>query len=90
MPTHPQPPGNCPECHHKFDRCTNTTNEFAGPAAGDLSVCIECGTMLIFESDLSVRRLTGREFEELPEAIRNHLVLCQLTVQANARTFGRN
>lgn len=55
----------CPECHADADGATCVDKPGAGPKAEDLSMCLYCGTLLVFNADLSVRRLTGEEWEAL-------------------------
>ncbi len=44
----------CPVCHYVFD-CASAMRGNATPQLGDLSLCIECGELLVFTADLSVR-----------------------------------
>lgn len=38
----------CPHCRHRFDRASLLGEEKLMPEAGDYSICIECGAILIF------------------------------------------
>lgn len=48
------PESKCPACGHVVDRATLPGDESVSPRAGDFSVCIECGGVLVFRSDLTV------------------------------------
>jgi len=85
--THPE--NRCPRCGHKLDRASGV-NSGSAPATGDLSVCIQCGELLIFLEDLRIRSLSPAEFEELEIETKALLVKTQLVMRAARRTFGRN
>jgi hypothetical protein len=46
------PESFCPMCKHRFNRSDCTTSAGALPNPGDLSVCIECGQVLVFDEHL--------------------------------------
>lgn len=56
----------CPRCGYNIDAATSLDGGDFHPAAGDLSVCIECGTWLVFDDELRPRELTKDERRELP------------------------
>lgn len=85
------PEARCPICQRVVDACTHVDparDAMARP--GDLSVCANCGALLIFLEDLRVRGLTREEFEELPADTRTLLVKTQLIMRAARRTFFQN
>lgn len=63
----------CPYCGKAINMATNTENE-RGPEEGDLSVCGWCGGLLIFNEDLSIRKLTIEEIANLGDNERIMLV----------------
>jgi hypothetical protein len=49
-------PSRCPFCRHKLDAVTATPwNRNATPVAGDLTVCLECAHVLVFDDDVKPR-----------------------------------
>lgn len=44
----------CPACNAKLDRATCITDPGAGPSPDDVTVCLHCGTWLVFTDDLAV------------------------------------
>lgn len=83
----------CPKCLHQMDRSTGPEP----PRTGDVTICIRCGQMLIFEADLQVRVPAEDELNELVSdrriAILQALVRkfhCnQVSVERNLRQFKR-
>jgi hypothetical protein len=50
----------CPECFYRMDsaECIHGDGK---PKSGDASICLNCGELLIFKPDLSLRRTTWLE-----------------------------
>lgn len=44
----------CPYCKAFLNAASNTLNESKSPEAGDLSVCLSCAEILIFDKDLKL------------------------------------
>ena len=69
------PECHCPVCDKKIDAASNLYDESERPFPGDVSVCIQCGTILVFDFDLTMRLPTEeetraiRENEELSKAL---------------------
>ena len=80
---HTTKPDACPYCGHKFNRQAGVeTND--KPKAGDVSLCIKCGGVLIFNKKLRMRRPTAKELKEvagLPDT--------QRAIAAWRRAFGK-
>lgn len=49
----------CPQCRYGMDR----TSQACG--TGDFSICINCGLLLVFEADLTLRKPAAEELREL-------------------------
>lgn len=56
---HDMPASKCPHCGTRFDRASSLDDEAPGP--GDVTVCIRCAKICIFNEDLTVRKPTGPE-----------------------------
>ncbi len=55
-------PDVCPYCQHELDTVTSAPmNPEATPSEGDITVCIECASVLIFKEDLTVRKPDATE-----------------------------
>lgn len=62
------PPRLCPKCGDKLDAVTNLTrNQPGGPDPGSVSMCINCGAVLMFGEGLTLREMTHPEIGALPE-----------------------
>jgi hypothetical protein len=58
------PPQNCTKCGHRLDATTNFAND-AIPKVGDLTLCIECLQVFIFEPGMMLREFTKQEMDQL-------------------------
>lgn len=56
----------CPYCKYLNDGVTGLEGD-EPPVAGDCSICLNCSSVCIFESDLSLRKPTDQEMESLEE-----------------------
>ena len=70
------PLGMCPVCGHKINAASHLSDPeiYATPNAGDNTVCIYCCVWLVFRDDLTMRRMTSREIEDLEEEERETLI----------------
>jgi hypothetical protein len=60
------PINKCPECGYEMDEAAPVDgDEKVQPIAGDISICLNCGEVLIFTEALALRR--ADKTEELPE-----------------------
>lgn len=62
--THKCLQGPCPQCGASLNRATNMENQRA-PTADDLMICIYCATILVYQADLQLRRLSESERAQL-------------------------
>jgi hypothetical protein len=56
---------NCPKCGYNLGDHTCVTEEDATPVAGDVGICLECKTILVYNDDLSQREPTAEEIESM-------------------------
>lgn len=54
----------CPYCGKKHNATTSTTGDHL-PKPGDITICIECANVLLFNDDLTTRKPTDNELEEI-------------------------
>lgn len=71
------PENLCPYCGKKLDAASGEGT----PSPGDVSVCIECASPLMFTDELTLRVMTRAEFADLPPATRADLRRYQAAVR---------
>lgn len=62
------PECRCPWCGHRLDAAMAGDPEHpdATPSPGDVSVCISCAQILVFQEDLTLRAASPSEIEITP------------------------
>jgi hypothetical protein len=60
------PSDRCPICAYEFDAASGMTHD-ARPKPGDVSLCIKCGEVLEFASDMRVRQASLETMLSLPD-----------------------
>lgn len=78
--THLTKPLDCPCCHAHLNAATGLTGAFA-PAPGDLSVCFDCASFLVWNSDSDFRLITPDEWVELPLEVRHMMEATRRAIQ---------
>lgn len=58
------PDQSCPYCGYQMDAATPITDEDARPSPGDISLCLRCMEIGIYDDKLYVRKATPAEIEE--------------------------
>jgi len=58
------PKAVCVSCGYAPDRASQVDGD-SKPAPGDISICLKCGHLSAFETDLSLRPLTDYEIIEI-------------------------
>lgn len=61
------PNDECPTCHYKFDSATEVTGKQHRPRVGDITICLNCGDVLIFNDDMTIRQVEDDELLNLDE-----------------------
>jgi ribosomal protein L40E len=69
------PDSICSRCGNHFDRATSATPTAPKPLPGSVSICYRCGALGIFNDNLTVRRPTPEELEELEQSEKVQRVL---------------
>jgi hypothetical protein len=57
----------CPKCGQHLNKASSAYGEEEAPCPGDISVCINCGSVgtYVEGEKLNIRRLTKEEFDEV-------------------------
>lgn len=58
----------CPQCNYKLDAASVAEGEDRLPCEGDVSVCLNCGQVMKYQADLTLRQITAHEIAEIMEA----------------------
>jgi len=83
---------HCPHCNELTDMAASSQGR--GPRPGDLSVCIYCGEVGMFQPDMKLRvldELEKAQLENSPEYVK--VLKIRLLIElhkANAKLFARN
>lgn len=54
---------NCPKCGYNLDTHTCVSEEDAKPSPGDVGICLECKTILVYDENLLSREPSNEELE---------------------------
>jgi len=73
------PSNKCPNCNYIIDRASSIDSE-RKPTKGDLSVCFNCGTFLIFNRDLTVSMLSHDKFTKLDLSTKQAMLKAKLGI----------
>jgi hypothetical protein len=86
------PTSQCPNCGKTLDAAHNVTGEQANKVKpGDISLCIDCTAILVFDDELFLRRPTPQELEDFKSEAENwRLILrAQNLIQRTRPAFMR-
>ena len=75
-PSAQMPVQSCPTCAHRFDAALAFNSpDTHKPRRGDVSVCIACGTILVYSRKLVLERMTFEDLTSLhisdPDTVRD-------------------
>ena len=62
---HKTPRVGCPVCLNPLDCATETPGPKGAPEPGDLSLCLFCAALLVYDPDMSLRKITMAEWNAL-------------------------
>lgn len=60
-------PTSCHVCGYEMDRSTAVQDDGIGPQEGDISVCIRCGAIGVFDANTKLREPTAKEMLAMQE-----------------------
>lgn len=59
------PDQECPCCHYVMDAHSPLDNGPATPGEGDISICLRCGSFLVFNKDLQLAVAQEKDLDEI-------------------------
>lgn len=74
------PESTCPFCDNRLDHATSPTG--LSPSPGDISVCINCASPLIFDQELKPRIIAKKELDGFSSEEREMLEKYQRVIRA--------
>lgn len=74
---HPLPLCRCVVCGTKLDSATRPGPEEERPRPGDLSLCLKCGEIYVFNQDMTIRVPTVAELMQCGPEIHSELEFMQ-------------
>ena len=63
----------CPKCFTILSAATNMDDENLRPKPGDVTVCLYCAEVLVFNEDLTLRRPLAGEIEDPDGELARHV-----------------
>lgn len=81
------PETRCPRCGATFDAASDEWNEHPrGPRAGDMTICVYCAAVLVFEEQLALRLFTDADLERLhPEQVIQMVIMQQRVIATTVK-----
>ena len=76
------PSQDCNQCGVPLRFVTAFGADTSPPSPGDCTICLDCGALLTFEEDMSVRSLLASELEAMDPAEWNLMLHDQAVVRA--------
>lgn len=71
----PQQP--CPQCGRVMELASSLTSDDAVPSCGDVTICIGCGAVMMFDFAMRVQVLSPDAIKDLPQGVRRVLVAAE-------------
>lgn len=85
------PPSSCTGCGRLMDAAgTMGADDDSEPSPGDLTICIDCGTVMQFDADYSLKPVTIEMIMQMSPEERNEFGRMKATVAAYLRWRRRN
>jgi hypothetical protein len=69
------------ECGHSVDRATSAFGDHV-PKPGDLTICMHCGRVNVFDGELGIKPLPKRDLRKLPSSTRSQITTLQREIKA--------
>lgn len=69
------PKQRCPHCGYKIDCSTALLCEHAEPRPGDITLCLHCMEVFLFNNELRMKRATKRELRGILNSRHGELII---------------
>jgi hypothetical protein len=79
----------CPHCNLPIEGAAASSSPYADSTPGEHTVCVYCTGFVVFNDDLTVRKLEPEEFAALDVETRTELKAARATVVTIQRVFQR-
>lgn len=79
------PQSNCPVCGHAANRATSVKAD-AVPKENDITICIRCRGILVFDKTLALKKITTAQIEDIKKSDKE-LYQTIIYAQKNAPTL---
>lgn len=70
----------CGNCGHALTQATGVRGEAVAPKPGDVTICVECGNVMIFNEVMDVRKVTHEDLVRMPLATLITIRSAQVTI----------
>lgn len=89
MSTTRLPPVLCPHCGYLMDNHTKAlgSKELTKPRPGDIGICFECMSPLVFDENLRLREACDEELGSLPQELLERLIVAKMMKRHLDRKF---
>ena len=74
----------CPHCQGHLDMATSVEGQTPDP--GDITVCIWCGTYLMYGDDMGLKLLTDEIYNSLPKETKTQLSVFRKAINSIKKT----
>ena len=65
----------CPSCRYELDAATKVSGDHGGPDPGDLTVCLNCGTILQFTPILGLEKASRAVLSDFLDKEPNNFIM---------------
>lgn len=86
--SHEHPPINCIACGTRLDCASEFRGGDAAPEHGDFTICLACGTPMVFDAALTPRLASQAQLDNLNPEEKKELMMA-LKIQAAAQLIRR-
>lgn len=71
----------CPECGYRMDAATSMFDPDARPKPSDVALCLDCAALLVYEPNLTLRKMTDIEHDEIPEKVQMEIYQARVAIR---------
>lgn len=75
------PLSHCTQCDAELDGGYDSSGEGSVPKEADISVCINCGNVMVYRADQTLRKMTAKEWATLEPDDRRQIERAQAVAE---------